>query len=374
MKINKKLCFIANSSWYIQNFRLNLCKYLKNNGYEIYIICPSSNFDFSIYGFRQITFDFNRNSVNPFLGFYDFLRLYYKISSINPLLVFPSTIKINFFSCLSCFLLGIRVIPNVSGLGYLFINESSLTRLVNIVYKFTFRYTSHVFFQNIDDIDFFTSRQIIPYHKAVLLPGSGLDTSYFKPSFFKRNRNYKFTFLFLGRFLFDKGLQEYINAAKIVIKLYPRTDFIMLGSHDESNPANYPCHLLKSQTSDKFFKVINHQHDVRPFIEGCDCFVLPSYREGLSRALLEASSMAKPVITSDVPGCRDVVVDGETGLLCEARNHASLADAMCKILAMDSDEIENFGKKGRRFVKKNFEEAKLFGIYANLISFNQKNK
>jgi glycosyltransferase involved in cell wall biosynthesis len=199
--------------------------------------------------------------------------------------------------------------------------------------------------------------------QARLIPGSGIDLARFPLAKARSETPEEFHFLLIARLLWDKGVQEYVDAARTIRAIEPRIRCQILGFVDVDNRTAVPGAMIERWAAEGWIDYLGATDDVRPYIEQADCIVLPSYREGLPRTLLEGSSMGKPLVGSDVPGVRDVIEDGVTGVLCEARSARSLADAMLKIARLPSVEREKMGAAGRRKVEREFSQTIVIESY-----------
>lgn len=291
------------------------------------------------------------------------LARYIKIfRELRPFAYLGFTAKPNIYGSMAARLVGAKVINNVSGLGTVFIKRSPLTALVAQLYRFSFRNSATIFFQNRDDMELFLNKGLARREQAELLPGSGVDLERFRPRP-GAALDRPFRFLLVGRLLWDKGLAEYVEAARTVRRFHPGIRFQMLGPAGANNRTAVPSSVVERWRAEKIIDYLGESDDVRTAIEQADCIVLPSYREGLPRALLEGSAMGKPLIATDVPGCRDVVVDGETGYLCEGRSADSLAAAMVKMLEAPAAARHRMGELGRRKIEQEFCESRVIAKY-----------
>jgi glycosyltransferase involved in cell wall biosynthesis len=266
-------------------------------------------------------------------------------------------------------LLGIPVINNVSGLGTAFIKQGLITRIATNLYRQAFRQSATVFFQNDEDRALFVAAGIVDAERTRLLPGSGVDLERFKPVPESEglSAGRPFVFILVARLLWDKGAQEYVDAARIVKRQYPAARFQILGSSDVDNRTAVPRATLDRWIGEGLVEHLGAAEDVRPYIASSDCVVLPSYREGLPRSLLEASAMARPIVATAVPGIRDVVEDKVTGLLCAPRNAESLAKAMITMIEMPSEARTGMGRAGRAKVERDFSISLVTDRYLDAI-------
>lgn len=364
----KKIILTSNTSFSLYNFRFGLMKKLKEQGYEVISVAPEDEYseyikrEFTYYSIKQLA----RKSTNPIkdlMLFFEFLNLYYKI---KPDLVINFTIKPNIYSSLACKVLGISSISVVTGLGYVFVKGGFLEKLVRILYKISFKNNRFVVVLNSYDLEIIIS--LAGQSKTVLIEGEGVNTEYFSPECCIQTHNLsKTVFLFIGRFLKDKGLIEIVEAGK---KLWnKRKDFEvwLLGSIDPGNPQSLKEEDLRDFKKLDFVKILPFTKDVRPFICQADCVVLPSYREGIPRSLLEAMAMEKPIITTESPGCKDVCIDGINGFLVAPRDTESLREALEKFMNLNIQERNQLGKKGREFILQKFDERLILEKYLKII-------
>ncbi|UDL91642.1 glycosyltransferase family 4 protein [Mesorhizobium sp. PAMC28654] len=259
----------------------------------------------------------------------------------------------------------IRFCSSVEGLGTVFLNGGPLQHFVEILYRISLKKAVRVFFLNPEDMEVFTLRGLVDEESSVLLPGTGVDLMHFRTVNAQENQIFRFSFI--GRILWDKGIAEYISAARIVREQYKNVKFTLHGFLGVDNRSAIPKEIVAQWESEGVVDYIGSTDDIRDVIAASDCIVLPSYREGLSRTLLEASAMAKPIIASDVPGCRDVVEHGVTGLLCRARDAKDLAEKMLAMLRMEKRDRDNLGLNGRRKMEREFDEAIVLKEYRKVI-------
>ena len=353
----------ANSCWNIVNFRLGLIAALRPH-YRVIVVAPEDQHCARLadLGVTFVPITINSSGLSPVEDLRLFAHYLTIFRRIKPAAYLGFTAKPNIYGSLAARLAGAKVINNVSGLGTAFIKPGPLATLLSQLYRLSLRTSFRVFFQNRDDLQLFIAKRIVRSSQAGLLPGSGVDLARFQPSRSERAPG-PFRFLLVARLLWDKGAAEYVDAARLVQALYPEVRFQILGPVGVNNRTAVPSADLERWRADELIEYLGESDDVRIAIEQADCVVLPSYREGLPRALLEGAAMAKPLIATDVPGCRDVVVDGETGYLCEARSAESLAAAMVKMVELPAEERRSMGESGRRKVEQEFGESRVIAKY-----------
>jgi glycosyltransferase involved in cell wall biosynthesis len=256
-------------------------------------------------------------------------------------------------------------LPNVSGLGTAFIRGGPLQMIVTRLYRAGFRRASVVFFQNVEDRQLFVGRRIVRPDQARVLPGSGVDLERFRPAPLAAGAP---VFLFIGRLLRDKGVIEFVEAARSLRSEFPDARFQLLGAVDQGNRTAIRQSEIDAWIAEGVVEHLGTTDDVRPFIAAATAVVLPSYREGLPRSLLEAAAMARPLVASDVPGCRDVVVDGLNGYLCAVRDADSLAAAMRRLAQLPPAQRLAMGEAGRQRVQERFSEALVVRAYLDVLA------
>lgn len=372
-----RIAVVANTAWYLLNFRGRLIRQLVEAGHTVVAVAP---LDENAEAIRQqgIAFEgvpISGGGTNPWVELRSVMGLYAAFRRHHIELVLSYTPKGNLYSALACIALDIAFVPNVSGLGRSFIRKSIVTRVVSALYRLTFGRALHVFFQNNEDRQIFIDAGFVRPEQSERLPGSGVDLDKFAPSTMAgplfgeiaQKEPLPTCFLMVARMMWDKGVGEYVDAARQVRARHDHVRFILLGFVDVDNPS-----AVSRAQMDEWVRegVIEYQlpvKDVRPAMIGADAVVLPSYREGVPRTLLEAAALGRPVIATDVPGCRDTVVDGETGLLCRVQDVADLADKMERFILMPRAQRAEMGASGRRFIEANFDERIVLNRYAELV-------
>ena len=262
--------------------------------------------------------------------------------------------------------LGVSTINNVSGLGTAFIHQNWITSVVKRLYKIAFRRSATVFFQNFDDQKLFLDGGLVRQHQARVIQGSGIDLARFRPA--SRTANPFPVFLMVARLLWDKGVGEYVEAARLVKETHPNAIFKLLGFLDVENRTAVPRPLVETWVRDGVIDYLGAADDVRPFISDADCIVLPSYREGTARVLLEGAAMGKALIATDVTGCREPVVPGVNGYLCPVKSGPGLAEAIGTFLALSEEDRLRMGVASRRIAEKNYDERDVIAAYLHALN------
>ena len=362
-----KIIFTGNTAWSMYNFRLNLFRKLKKYGYEVIIIAPYDKYAEKLkkeFEYYDVFIDSKGvNPVNDLKTLWQYYKLY---KNIKPDLIFHYTIKPNIYGTIAAKLNGISSIAITTGLGYAFINENLITKIVRFMYKFSFLFAKEVWFLNRDDKNIFLHQNIIDNKKAVVLPSEGVDTQKFQPINCKKTDNI-FRFLLIARMLWDKGVGEYVEAATMLKRKCKDVEFLLLGSTGVDNPKTISKDTIQKWENQGIVKYLGVSDNVKEEIAKVDCVVLPSYREGTSRVLLESASMEKPLITTSVPGCKEVVDDGINGYLCKVKDANDLANKMEKMLNLSEEERIAMGKAGREKTLNEFDEKIVIDKYLKSI-------
>lgn len=364
-----RICVLANSSRYIWNFRINLIEALRSAGYEVIVFSPNGEEVPLIEGcgIRHVHFPLSPKSINPLSGLWSICALRCLLRKHKIDIVLTSTPKGNIYTAIANFLSARRQVANVSGLGSAYLRKDWVSRLVDFLYRLTFRRISYVFFENPTDHQDFACRGLIQLSRAEVIPGLGVDLTYFRPSLWPEIINGETRFIMIARMIGDKGVREYFEAARIVRREYPSAHFTILGDSAADNPTSIPYDELSRLISEGNVVHYEHARDVRPYIANSHCLVLPSYREGMSRTLLEAAAMARPLIASDVPGCREAIESGVNGLLCIPRSSCDLAKKIINFLNCDDSKKEEMGVASLKKIESEFDEKLVIRRYLDVI-------
>ena len=367
---NKTILIVANSSWNVVNFRMGLIRALQAEEFQVVVAAPLDIDPANIKALGCEVFEVKvrAQSLNPLrdLGFVLQLFLILRQTGAQTCLFF--TAKPNIFGGFCASLLDLHYINNISGLGSVFIKNGFLSKVMILLYKLALKKSSCVFFQNRDDRDLFLQKNIVKSEKTKLLPGSGVNLQKFQPAVnIKKIDQEPFTFILISRLIKDKGVIEYIEAAKLVSKLHSDIQFKILGFLGVQNPTAISQEQMNEWLRLPFVHYLGSVDDVRPFIQDSDCVVLASYREGTPKVLLEAAAMGKPIITTNVPGCKEVVEDQLTGFLCDVRSAKDLAQKMCQMIELSFEERDRMGKLARLKMEKQFSEQFVIDRYLKVI-------
>jgi glycosyltransferase involved in cell wall biosynthesis len=366
-----RIAVVSNTAWNLVNFRLNLMRQLRADGHQVIAIAPADVFvpRLRSEGFVFEPVSISIGGVNPILESRSVFQLWRAFRRKRVDLVLSFTPKGNLYSALASILWGSQFVPNVSGLGRAFIRRSPVTWAALLLYRLTFGRASRVFFQNLDDLAMFVRARLVSPESAERLPGSGVDLSRFAVTPASEDRApHAPVFLLIARMLWDKGVGEYVAAARQVKKTHPEATFNLLGDIGSQNPAAIPAKQVEDWVREGIVTYLGSTEDVRPHIASADCVVLPSYREGVPRVMLEAAAMGRPVITSDAPGCRDAVIDGETGFMCRVRDADDLATKLQAFVALPTARRQQMSVRARAFVEQRFSEERVIECYRQVVA------
>ncbi len=359
----------VNTAWNIWNFRRPLVKALLDDGHKVTILAPRDGAvpQLEAMGCSFRTLDMDVKGLNPLRDgrlVFRFRRLF---RDLQPDVILSFTIKNNLFGAMAAKSLGIPFIPNVTGLGTAFLSGAMLERVATLLYKAAFRKLPVVFFQNADDRALFVDRNMVSVAQARSVPGSGIDLDHFAPAPFPTDGANPI-FLMIARLLRDKGVLEFVEAARLVRSRHPQARFQLLGATSAENRTAIDRDTVEGWQTEGAIEYLGVTDDVRPHIASAACVVLPSYREGAPRTLIEAATMARPLIATDVPGCRSVLDQGETGFFCDVRSSESLAQACEAFLALSPQERAMMGQAGRLKMEREFGQDIVVEAYREMLN------
>lgn len=374
VKTTKRILLTCNSSFGLANFRMGLIRRLLSEGFEVIAAAPRDDHSQALKeaGVEFHDWHLSARSTNPFSELTSLVQLIGIYHRTSPDICFHYTVKAVIYGALAASIVGTRFVSVITGLGYIFLNDSPAAHVARRLYKLLLGKSFRVWFLNQTDLDEFVHFKLVSSVLAEVIPGEGVDTKHFVPAALPQQRSYDngdaCQFVMVSRLLSDKGIVEFIDAIRILRQGGHRLRALILGGRGDENPTAIPDDFIDAWVNEGLIEYPGKVADVRPFVGGADCVVLPSYREGLPRALLEASAMAVPVIATNVPGCRDVVIDGANGYLCEARSAEALAATMERFMALSGEGRREMGRKGREFVCEKFDESVVQTRYMSLLS------
>lgn len=357
--MTKNIILCANTSWYILNFRASTILAFKKLGYEVICVCPEDGYTDNLVSklkVKWVDIKLDNSGSNPFNDVLFFLRLLKVFRYYKPRVIFNFTVKNNVFGTWAAKLSRVRVVNNVSGLGTAFIHTGLTSFIVRSLYRLSQPFADKVFCQNEEDYHLLVNSNLVSPNKLELLPGSGVDTKRFRPEIRAKNERSRFVFLYVGRMLADKGLNELVQASDILYNKGLQFEVTLCGFAGAKNNSAIPEPLLQKWNELPYLNYIGPSDEIEKVYANSDCVVLPSYREGMPRSLLEAGAMGLPSITTDVPGCKHIILHDYNGLICEVKSAESLALKMEEILMASEEKLSVFGVNARKRVEQYYDE------------------
>ena len=367
-----RVALVINTSWNIWNFRASLVRALQAAGHEVLAIAPPDAYSGRLeteLGCRYVPILMENKGTNPVKDAALMRRFYQIYRREKPDVVLHYTIKPNIYGSIAARLAGVPSINNVSGLGTVFIIQNFVSKVALGLYRFAFRFPSKVFFQNNDDRQLFLEHGLVRPEITGLLPGSGVDIRRFQPAgAFRRQK--PFVFLMVARVLYEKGVAEYFEAARRLQAAFgpEQVRVQLLGGLDEAGGVGVPRVTFEKWLEGGEIEYLGHSDNVAAHLHAADCVVLPSYREGTPKTLLEAAACGKPIVTTDVPGCRETVVDGRNGYLCQVRSGEDLAAKMRQVYALSDADLAEMGQASRRLAETKFDEQLVLHQYLDAVA------
>ncbi len=359
-----RIAIVINTSWNIYNFRLNLVQAFLEQGHEVVAIAPPDAYSPKLIaaGCRYVPLRMENKGTNPLQDTVLIKRFYTVFKKVRPDVILQYTIKPNIYGTLAAKLAGIPTINNVSGLGTVFIVRNLVSKVAQSLYRLAFRFPAKVFFQNHDDQELFIHYKLVNPCLTEVLPGSGIDLKRFTPALVF-TRSTPFTFLMIARVLYEKGVVEFVEASRILKQKYPDIHCQLLGALDEAGNIGIKKNTFMTWVEEGIIEYLGTSDEVAAIILKADSVVLPSYREGTPKTLLEAAALGKPIVTTNVPGCKETVMDGENGFLCEVRNAADLAAKMEQLYLLPATELKKMGALSRQLAVTKFDEQFVIDKY-----------
>lgn len=350
-----KILILANNDVGLYKFRKELIQELIRRGNKIVVSVPDGELiqDIKNLGVKVILTDVDRRGINPLTDVKLLLRYFRMEATLKPDLVITYTIKPNVYGGVVSRILRIPYAENITGLGTTFQTENLIKKLVCFLYKISSRRAKVVFFENEENKQIFLEHHLIREEQACRLNGAGVNL-YEYPYTEYPSEGEPIRFLFIGRVMKEKGVDELFEAARRIKKEYPEAVFDIVGPMEDEYES-----VVRKLEEEGIIRYYGYQKDVRPFIARCHCFVLPSWHEGMANALLEAGAMGRPLITSRIHGCMEAVVDGESGYLAEKGNEESLIQKFHNFFELERYEQENIGRKSREHIEQFFDKVEI---------------
>lgn len=365
-----RILIINNSAWGTYNFRLNLARSLREKNFEVLFLFPFDTFYTPKIKeeFECKNIKLSERGLNPIEEVGTIFSLYRNLRRIQPSIIISFTVKPNLYALILQPLFSYKSFVSITGMGSLYLEQRTYLRLIKIFYEKILDKATMIFCQNSTDFNFLSKNLLINTNKITLTPGSGVDLVRFSPSE-KKDQSKPKIFLMIARVIREKGIIEYIDAIKIFRKNNPnnQVEFWLVGKYDQKNTPGIDSSLFQNWVNSNIFIYFEHTDSIEDFIKKVDCVVLPSYREGLPRSILEAGAMGKPSIVSNVPGCADIIKDGYNGLIVDSKSASSLAKTFSKFCSLEQSLIDLMGKNARKNIVKNFDEKIVLRKYNQAI-------
>ena len=360
-----KIAVIENGLFSTYTMREALMMRLLKEGCDVYILTHTNSFVTQVEKTGLKVINIGSGNLNPIKVFQYIYNLRSTLKKIKPDVCLTFSIRPAIWGNLITRQLKIPTITNITGVGPLFISKNIVYRAARTLYRNALSKTKKVFFQNYDDMNLFIESGFVKGSIAERIPGSGIDYNKFSPLILQEKDPDTFIFLFIGRLIKDKGIFEYISAARSISKKFPNAIFNVIGPFWTQNLKKNTITRTQLQNwiDEGVIDYLGEKKDVRKFIAEADCIILPSYREGTSNTLLEAASMEKPAITTNTTGCKEIVSDNETGFLCKVKDELDLADKMEKMILLSPEKMKEMGKKARQKIIKEYDKQIVIEAY-----------
>jgi glycosyltransferase involved in cell wall biosynthesis len=365
------IAIVSNSTWNIHNFRMPVIQALRSAGYRLLVMAPVDETVSALSqeaGITLVPLRFlHRDSTGVLRNLLFMAELWRLYRQHQPDLVLHFTIKPNIFGNIVAHWCRIPSVCVVTGLGYTFLHKGWLQQVTAWLYRYSFRSARNVLFENGDDRRLLIEMGIVSDDRSGVVNGCGVDLTHFQSQRPLPNIQKRMVFLFVGRLLRDKGVREFVEAAQTTRVRFPKAEFWILGGLDDNNPAHIDRGTLLEWVQSGHIRYKGSTADVRPYMEQAHWVVLPSYREGLSKVLLEAMAMARPIITTDTAGCRDAVEPGVNGFLVPVANADALALCFQTCCEIGLSEITQMGNAGRNLAVERFESSLIGQYYLHVV-------
>ena len=356
--MKKKIIFLVNTDSFLVSHRLPIADKMLKSGYEVHIATEFSKYKDMLIkkGFKVHNINFNRNSMNLLRSLFVLFQIIHLIFKLKPDILHLISLKPIIIGGLVTFIFPIKLLVfSITGLGSMFIENSFFYKIRLFFFTFLYRIVFlnsnlKVILQNNDDLKYLASKAKLNKNKVVMIKGSGVNLNDYKPSKIPK----KFPIILMAsRLIKDKGVEEFIKAAKYLKKKKFKGEFYLVGDVDFNNPSAVSKNLISLNHKKKILRYFKYRIDISKFIKKSTIVVLPSYREGFPKILMEAAACGRPIITTNVPGCKDAIINNKTGILVPPKNYKALGDAINK-LSQDKKKIEKFASEARKYAIANF--------------------
>jgi glycosyltransferase involved in cell wall biosynthesis len=365
LKTNRRIVVMENGLISTYTMRNELMLTLLNQNFEVHVLTHTNQFKKEVEDSGLKVYHVGSGNTNPLKILMYVCKVFYFMRRVQPDVCLTFSVRPAIWGNIVARILGIPVIANISGIGPLFSSKNMAYRFIRFIYPFALSKTEKIFFQNEEDRETFISHRFIVRQKTDRIPGSGVDYLKFAPVPCTNKITKNFSFLFIGRLVKDKGILEFIEAAKIMKAQNPAINFKVIGPLLQQNLRSNTLtkKVVYQWVSEGIIEYEGEKKDVRKDIAAADCIVLPSYREGISNVLLEAASMEKACIATNVTGCKEIIEDGKTGLLCRVRDASDLAAKMKQMIALPESALMEMGKQARQKMIREFDKRIVLNCY-----------
>lgn len=369
MVTDDSLCIavLANSSWNIFNFRKTLIQFLTEQNYRVLVIAPEDEYTKFIENWKCVEYipikHLNAKSHNPFQDLMLFFEYFKILEHYKPDLILPHTIKPNIYSSLAARWLKISTVSSLTGLGSVFIRNTFVNRIIQKCYHWALASNKYILFHNHIDRNEWCQRSLFPIARTGIIPGSGIDLNFFKPGSVNINSG-QIIFLYLGRLHPDKGIREFLFATQILSQTQLNVRFWVAGDLLEADYKKGYKEILHLLHLIPKLEYLGKQTEIASLLAQVHFVVLPSYREGMSRSLMEAMAMCKPVIATNVTGITELITDGVEGLLVPANDIQALSNAMVRISQITAEQYKAMGAAGRLKIESLYSNQKVLEAYS----------
>lgn len=370
-KSSYNITICANAAWNIINFRKNFINFLQKKNLNLNILTSINKQDFDNLDFVPKKNLFNvaisRKFFSPFTDMLFLFQIFFYFYKNKTDLIISYTLKANLFCLFYSKIFKKKIILNITGLGTTVLTGSILRKVVFFFYKLLRHNNAFYIFQNQFDMNLFIENDLIIKNNSTVIMGSGVNVNYFY-KYISKPISKKIKFLFVGRIIKQKGFIELIHAFLELKKKHIDINLHVVGKIDNNNISKINQSYLDSLINKKIINYFGFDNDVRSHMENADCLVLPSYREGTSKVILEACSMELPIITTDVPGCNNIIINEYNGFLCKPKDYKDLLKVMNKFINTTDEEKSIMSKNARKFVINNFSDEVVFEKYIKYIN------
>ncbi len=368
----KKIVYLVSEDWYFCSHRLNLAREAIKSGFSVYLLANINHERQLIekYGIKIIPLKYlKRSRINLFGEFFSLLEIYIKLNKIKPNILHSVALKPVIYGSLSTlFLKNVKNINALGGLGFIFSSGSLKAKILrpivlNLLKFICNRKKNILILQNRDDYKFVFRKLKLKQENISLIKGAGVDCNKFKES---KNNNQIPVILLASRMIWDKGVKEFFNAAKLIKNKGIKAKFVLVGKPDLENPNSISLKQLNLWNNSRIIQWWGYRSDMIEVFKAVNIVTLPTfYGEGIPKVLIEGMACSKPIVTTDMPGCRDIVQDGKNGILVKPKDFSDLAKALEKLI-LDPDLCKKMGSKGRALAVENYSQEKIFSKIINL--------